>query len=404
MNRFLRSVLLVVGLLCASGQAPAAARDALVTKTLRTGNGRVMKLALPRGFTYSIVAEGFKRPRFFARSPDNRIFLTSLYNLADNTRGAIYILDGFDPATGRIKRVIPWKTGLRNPNSVAFMKDAAGKQWIYVALTDVLMRYPYVDGETSPSGAAQMVARFPDRGMSAANGGWHLTRTVAAGPNGKVYVSVGSSCNACIETPAEQDRRAVVLEMNPDGSDSRVFARGVRNAVWMQFSGNQLMASNQGADHLGANAPNDTFYALRRGTDYGWPHCYVSGTQIKADARFPRAAGCKGVGTPLGRFDAHASALGFDLFPAANNRLLANEYLVALHGSGSTRLGRGYKIVRMSSVGNPLGDFMTGFLTRGVVSGRPCGILRVAPDTFLFTDDKFGIVYLVRPEVASPAH
>lgn len=396
MSYVLRFALIVLGLVAThTGVAEA---EPLVAKSLKLADGRTMRLNLPRGFTYSVVADGFKRPRFFARSPDNRIFLTSMYNLADNTRGAIYILDGFNPKTGRVTRVIPWKTGMRNPNSVAFMKDTAGKEWIYVALTDVLMRYPYKAGETSPSGAAQVVARFPDRGMSAANGGWHLTRTVVAGPNGKLYVAVGSSCNACIEDPAEKDKRAVVLEMDPDGSNSKVFARGLRNAVWMQFTGEQLVASNQGADHLGPDAPNETFYALKRGTDYGWPHCYVSGTQIKADPKYPRAAGCKNVGTPMGRFDAHASALGFDWFAKADNPLLAGSYLVALHGSGSTRLGHGYKLVQMSANGKPLGDFMTGFLTNGKVSGRPCGVLRIGQDAFLFTDDKFGIVYYVHPE------
>lgn len=400
MNRVLRIVVLALCVFSTPGGraevAQAASAAPLQTKTLKLADGRTMKLSLPPGFTYSVVADGFKRPRFFARSPDDRIFLTSMYNLADNTRGAIYILDGFDPKTGRVARVTPWKTGLRNPNSVAFLKDAAGKQWIYVALTDVLMRFPYRTGETQPSGPAHVVARFPDRGMSAANGGWHLTRTVAAGPNGKIYVAIGSSCNACIENKAEVDARAVVMEMNPDGSAATVFARGLRNAVWMQFVGDQLMASNQGVDHLGPDAPDETFYALRKGGDYGWPHCYVSAGRIKADRSYPRPSGCKAVPPALGRFEPHASALGFDWFARNGNTQLDDEYLVALHGSGSTRLGHGYKIVRMSASGKPLGDFMTGFLSKGSVSGRPCGILRVGPDAFLFTDDKNGIVYFVR--------
>lgn len=398
MKNLLRLAFIVFAVSFATAAAAANASAPLFAKTLKLADGRTMTLNLPKGFTFSVVADGFKRPRFFARSPDNRIFLTSMYNLADNSRGAIYILDGFDPKTGRVKRVTPWSSGLRNPNSVAFMKDAAGKQWIYVALTDVLLRYAYVAGETRPTGAAQVVARFPDKGMSAANGGWHLTRTVVAGPNGKLYVAIGSSCNACIEDPAEMDKRAVVLEMNPDGSGSTVFARGLRNAVWMQFAGDRLMATNQGVDHLGPNLPNEAFYALSRGKDYGWPHCYVAGAAIKADPKYPRKEACKNVPAPMGRFDAHASALGFDFFGAANNAQLADEYLVALHGSGSTKLGHGYKIVRMSASGKPLGDFMTGFLSAGKVSGRPCGILRTGNDAFLFTDDKYGVVYYVHPE------
>ena len=165
-----------------------------------------------------------------------------------------------------------------------------------------------------------------------------------------------------------------------------------------RFAGDRLMATNQGVDHLGPNLPNEAFYALSRGKDYGWPHCYVAGAAIKADPKYPRKEACKNVPAPMGRFDAHASALGFDFFGAANNAQLADEYLVALHGSGSTKLGHGYKIVRMSASGKPLGDFMTGFLSAGKVSGRPCGILRTGNDAFLFTDDKYGVVYYVHPE------
>ncbi|MCV5941587.1 hypothetical protein OFN64_33460, partial [Escherichia coli] len=84
-------------------------------------------------------------------------------------------------------------------------------------------------------------------------GGWHLTRTIAFGPNGKLYVSVGSSCNSCIE---KEEVRAGLLEMNPDGSGQRIFARGLRNAVGLRFIDNQLYVTNQGSDHLGKNSPD----------------------------------------------------------------------------------------------------------------------------------------------------
>src|SRR5947209_548055 len=109
--------------------------------------------------------------------------------------------------------------------------------------------------DTSP----QVLATFPDYGLSYKYGGWHLTRTIAFAPNGKLYVSVGSSCNACIE---KEKARASIIEMNPDGTDQREFARGLRNAVGLKYLAGHLFASNQGSDHLGLQKPDETFYAL----------------------------------------------------------------------------------------------------------------------------------------------
>ncbi len=42
-------------------------------------------------------------------------------------------------------------------------------------------------------------------------------------PRPRIYLSVGSSCNACTEKEPE---RATILRMNPDGSGREVFATG----------------------------------------------------------------------------------------------------------------------------------------------------------------------------------
>src|SRR3712207_9279454 len=41
-----------------------------------------------------------------------------------------------------------------------------------------------------------------------------------------------SSCNVCTEA---DERRAAILQMAPDGSGARVYARGLRNAVGFVF-------------------------------------------------------------------------------------------------------------------------------------------------------------------------
>ena len=84
-------------------------------------NGKTFTLNLPEGYAISVAAQGLKRVRFMALSPDKRIFVTDMYNLTDNRRGVVYILDQFDPSTRQFKKVTKYMTGLRNPNSVALI-------------------------------------------------------------------------------------------------------------------------------------------------------------------------------------------------------------------------------------------------------------------------------------------
>src|SRR5687768_8265446 len=98
----------------------AVAQTKLIPHRIALKDGRNFTLNLPADFEIIPAAEGLKRVRFFAKSPDGRIFVTDMFNLTDNKRGAIYILDGWDAAAGKFAKVVPYMTGLRNPNSVQF--------------------------------------------------------------------------------------------------------------------------------------------------------------------------------------------------------------------------------------------------------------------------------------------
>jgi glucose/arabinose dehydrogenase len=190
--------------------------------------------------------------------------------------------------------------------------------------------------------------------------------------------------------------RASIIEMNPDGSERREFARGLRNAVSIKWFGNVLFASNQGSDHLGLNRPDETFYAVKVGSDYGWPYCHSSNGRIFADPKLKRRGGCAGIEKPYAWFPARSSALGFDYFTDGNApAILKDAFVVSLHGSTNKAIGHGYKIVVMRK-GEKLQDLVTGFLQGKTINGRPCDIMKLGPDSFLFTDDNKGIVYFVR--------
>ena len=458
--------------------------------TLTYAPGKSITLTLPAGLDIQVAATGLKRVRFFAQAPDGRLFATGMYNLADNTRGALYILDGWDARAGKFTRVTKYLDNLRNPNNLAFWTDPATHQsWLYLPLTDKLVRYKYNAGDQHPASAPETLIRFPDYGLNYKYGGWHLTRTVAvANLHGatRVYVSVGSSCNYCQE---REVARAVVLSMNPDGSDQHLAAQGIRNAVDLRFipdlDNGALFASNMGDDHLGDKLPEDTFFELDANNrpapttapNYGWPTCYfANGKPVHdttplpempppgdlateserpanagvashgVDTRRPKlaasnnsadsvygeqtaniaAAGtnlaaqqhgadpnanlgqapaplssCEHVPAAYTTFAAHSSPLGLAYF-GNDSSVLRDTFLVSLHGAGHPRIGTGYKVVRFTPADHAPQDFITGFLTHDKsgtphVHGRPCGLLRLGPDTFLLTDDFLGLIYYVHP-------
>ena len=329
-----------------------------------------------------------------AKSPDGRIFVTDMFNRTDNQKGAVYILDGFNAGSGKFNKVTAYLTNLRNPNSIAFYTDQKGEHWLYLALTDRLVRYRYGQGDVAPSAAPEVIATFPDYGLNYKYGGWHLTRSIAFG-GGKLYVSVGSSCNACEE---DEPIRATVLEMDVDGKNQRVFARGLRNAVGIRWVKGKLFVTNMGADHLGDFKPDDTMDVVEENKNYGWPYCFQYRNRFYADPQFSKSekkSDCNNVPAAYIGFSAHSSPLGFEYFDSSDtDAALKGYFLVALHGSSKRSLKRGYSLMRVRK-GVPVQDFVTGFLQNGRVYGRPADVMSFGKNAFLLSDDYSGVVYYV---------
>lgn len=284
-------------LLCLSCISLAAQTPGLVAHTLSYGPGQSITLSLPSTLQIAVAASGLHRVRFLAQAPDGRVFATGMWNLADNTQGSIFILDGWNERTERFEHVTTYLDHLRNPNNLAFWTDPdTKKSWLYLPLTDRLERFPFKAGDTHPSGPAETLIHFPDYGLNYKYGGWHLTRTVAIATlhgRTRVYVAAGSSCDYCRE---REVIRATVTAMNMDGSHQELVAQGLRNAVDLRFvpdlDGGALFATNMGDDHLGTGEPEDTFFELDSNAhpgplagaatgpghipNYGWPTCYFA--------------------------------------------------------------------------------------------------------------------------------
>jgi len=232
-------------------------------------------------------------------------------------------------------------------------------------------------------------------------GGNHWTRTVRVGPDGFLYVTVGSSCNVCRE---EDERRAALLRFRLDGSGGEVVARGLRNAVgfdWRPGSG-ELFATDNGRDLLGDDFPPCELNRVVQGGDYGWPVAngdrqldpdLGAGNEARAAASLP----------PVHGFRAHTAPLGivFLRSPAQLERY-RGAALVALHGSWNRTRKDGYEVVALHW--NPDGTlreeaFLSGFLENENVIGRPVDVAEGPDGTIFVSDDYAGAVYRVTPRV-----
>ena len=358
-------------------------------------NNLSFKLKIPETYKIAVAAEGLQRPRFFAKSPDGRLFVTDMYDRTDNTKGNIYILDNWNDSTKQFEKVITYMEYLRNPNQVAFHQ--INNQWyIYIAETHQLTYYRYNTGDNKPPGITYTIATFPDYGLSHKYGGWHLTRSIAFN-NNKIYVSVGSSCDACVE---KEEIRATIIEMDLDGSNKKYYARGLRNAVGLKFINNQLWVTNMGRDNRGPDKPEEELMKIVPGAFYGWPYYFQYKKQIIADPDFKDSAHRKWVKRPpISKWGikAHSAPLGFEYFTGFADSLLNNSFITALHGSTSVWRQRGNAVVQMLPNGT-YREIVTGFLqgtTEDKRFGRPCDVLQWDNHSFFISDDKNGVIYYV---------
>ena len=354
-----------------------------------------LTLNMPEGFNVSVAYEGLDRLRFLTLSPDKRYFVLDMWNRSDNKKCKVYILENWDETEHRFKTIKTYLAGLHNANQVAFYTDK-GVDYIYVSESGKITRYPYQKGDDKPRGEGQIIIKMPNTGTSYKYGGWHMTRSLAFHEN-KLYVSIGSGCNACVET---EEMRSAIMEMNPDGSGSRYYARGVRNAVGMKWVGEKLWVTDMGRDQIGGDVPEDMMHTVEDGQYYGFPFFYQFRGKIIADKEFKSSIRPSFVKTPpvaFCGFKAHSAPLGFDYLKDFDDVALNNSFLVALHGSNMTSRNRGYSVVKVNGT-NSYTDVVTGFLPPNSKEekdrlGRPCDVLMRDNKSFFVTDDMNGVLY-----------
>ena len=346
----------------------------------------------PDGFTVHLYATGLDNPRLIRTAPNGDFFL------AESSSGKIKVFRGIT-ADGKPRETSVFAEGLNRPYGIAFYPPGNNPQWIYIGDTDAVVRFPYKNGDLKATGAAQHIADLP-------HGGGHWTRDVQFTADGKkMFVAVGSASNVDdTDTTPEEKNRADILEFNPDGSDMRVYAYGIRNAgggLAINPKTNELWCSVNERDGLGDNLVPDYITRVQDGGFYGWPWWYIGGNQDpRHDGKHPELK--DKVIIPDVLLQPHIASLEMTFyegsqFPAEyRGDIFASE-----HGSWNRSVRAGYEVIRvpMHQTGRASGeyeDFITGFVVdNGHVWGRPVGIT-VAPDgSLLVTDDGSNSIWRV---------
>lgn len=344
---------------------------------------RVQNLQAPPGFAVSVFAAGLQNARILAVAPDGSVYLSR------RDQGDVVLLrdddgDGRADGAGVIVANRPGAHGL-----------AVHDGQLYIATVKELFRAPILQGGLL--GPLQMLlGDLPDAGQ-------HPNRTMAFGPDGMLYLSVGSTCNACNESNPEN---AAMLRIAPDGKSRTIFASGLRNTIgfaWEPRTG-ALWGMDHGIDFLGDEVQPEELNRIERGRQYGWPHIWgkdgvnPQSTPVGEISKAQWAA----LSTPmvLG-YTAHAAPMQMlfytgGMFPAAYQ----GDAFVAMRGSWNRKPASGYEIVRIRFAdGEPrrIEPFVTGFLTDGGSThvARPVGLAMARDGALLMADDANGVVYRI---------
>jgi glucose/arabinose dehydrogenase len=336
------------------------------------------------GFKVEQYAVGLENPRLIRTAPNGDFFV------AEMDPGRIKVFRGI-ASDGKPQQVEVYASGLNAPFGIAFYPPGPNPKWLYIGNTNEVVRFAYENGDLKARGKPEHIADL----ATAPEG--HSTRDIRFSPDGnKMFVAVGSGSNVDDpDTHPGEKYRANILEFNPDGSQMRIYAAGIRNPVGLAINPTtgELWCSVNERDALGDNLVPDYITHVQDGGFYGWPWWYTGAHQD------PRHAGKHPelkdkVIVPDVLLQPHNASLEITFY---DGKQFPAEYqgdiFGAEHGSWNKSTRAGYELIRvpLHQTGHASGeyeDFMTGFvLDNGDVWGRPVGVT-VAPDgSLLVTDD-----------------
>lgn len=362
----------------------------------------------PEGFKVTKYADGFDNPRWMYVTPNGDVLVAesnSNYSIPKQI-GATIIGAGDSKNLNKSADVITLlhdtdKDGLPDIRETLLTKNEGLNQpfgmlvigdWLYVANTDAVLRYPYKSGQTKITEMGEKIVDLPAGEINQ-----HWTRNIIANEdNSKIYIAVGSGDNIGEKGMEHEIDRANILVMNPDGSNLEVYASGLRNPVGMDWEpvNKTLWTSVNERDELGDNLVPDYLTSVKEGGYYGWPYSYW-GNHFDPRVPIPPNVRLKEAIVPEVDLGSHTASLGLVFYTAdAFPKKYKNGAFVIQHGSWNRDILSGYRVVFVPfENGKPAGkpeDFLTGFIVdpnKDEVRGRPVGAVNMKDGSMLITDD-----------------
>jgi len=346
---------------------------------------RIAGLKLPAGFALNVFARNLGNARWMAVTEDGTVLVSQT---EQGTVTALQDTDG-DGSADRQHTVV---SGLEDVHGLALKGD----QLFVATPTQVLVG---VLGEDFSLRDQRVLADGLPSGQA------HYKRTLRFAPGGELMLSVGSSCNACVE---DSEERATLLRVDPDTGARSIFARGLRNTMgfdWHPQTG-ALWGMDHGADLRGNNQPPEELNLLVENRHYGWPYVYgqrTVDTEMEPPPNMSAEEFAQTTEPSVLDYQAHSSPIGFTFYRAEQfPEEFRNSAFAAMRGSWNRLPPTGYKVIRIvyDTKGDPVSaeDFVTGWLLEGgrTQFGRVAGVAVAKDGSLLIAEDENGIIYRVR--------
>jgi glucose/arabinose dehydrogenase len=344
------------------------------------------QLKLPEGFTVQKFADGLGKPRMMTVAEDGTVYVTR------RDPGDVWMLgDTNGDGEADVKKIVAQKPQM---HGIAIR----GNQMYLTTVRSIYIANRKPDGTLGQ--LREIISDLPD-------GGQHANRTIAFGPDRMLYITVGSTCNACDET---NDNNATILRANPDGSNRQVYASGLRNTIGFGWhpTTRQMYGMDHGIDWLGDNEQKEELNYIQQNKRYGWPYIYADGKYNPADEPpngITLAEWAKMSVEPVQLYTAHSAPMQMTFYTA--NQFPAeykNDAFVAMRGSWNRKPPSGHEVVRIrfDKSGKPVAiePFLTGFLVQ-MKNGdygrfaRPTGIAMAKDGSLLVGDNMNGVIYRI---------
>jgi glucose/arabinose dehydrogenase len=408
----------------ASVSTPVIVPASMRTSPFNTGRS----LLVPPNFTISVYAR-IPGARFMAVTPDG--------NLLVSKPGADSVLL-VRPNGSADPLITNYVGGLRRPHDIVF-HTINGTTYLYISATNQIVRYVFTPGALTPGARQVVVSGLPDASSPELNGTYgHELKNIALDGNHNLYVSIASTCNVCTSDTQSNPVRAAIYVYNADGTNGRLFARGLRNAeglatipgtntLWVVVNNRDDIAYpfNDGSGNYGRvftsyvdNHPPDEFTRVRDGGNYGWPFCNPNPDSPSGMADMPfdldyqmnrnGTVDCTTMDRINRGIPAHSAPLGLTFFQGTN---APAGYLegaaVGLHGSWNRSEKSGYKVAyfpwdAISQLpGEPI-DLVTGWADAFSNWGRPVDVAVDPAGAILISDDQAGAIYKLVYGAAPP--